>query len=48
MNWLRITLIVRTIGIDVILNPFIIDWKNPVSQTLSIKTNMAAKNISVC
>src|SRR3989344_5519349 len=50
INWLKRTLTINIKKIEVIfrLRFFIIDWKKPDCQTLSIKMNIAAKKIRVC
>ena len=49
ISWLRRILIARITLLDVRFKwlEFMIDWKKPESQTLSIRMNMAAKKISV-
>ena len=47
MNWLMMMLVPRMTGTDEMLLPLTNDWKNPVCQTLSMRTNIAAKKTSV-
>ena len=47
MNWLMMTLVPRMTGTEEILLLVTNVWKNPVCQTVSIKTNIAAKKTSV-
>jgi hypothetical protein len=49
MSWLRKILIIKITPTEVRFSfkLLITDWKKPESQTLSIRTNMAAKKIRV-
>src|SRR5208337_1438797 len=47
MNWLVTTLVQRIAGIEENAGPPMNAWNNPVCQTLSMSTNMAAKKTRV-